>query len=74
MCPSTGVVVSKNHLYWGVAIAAVGLAGSGDDGGPGGLVEQRPAVVHEDAALELDHRGPGGPELLDEVVGCHLGL
>src|SRR6476661_1799113 len=74
MCPSTGVVVSKNHLYWGVAIAAVDLAGSRDDGGPGRLVKQRPAVVHEDAALELDHRGPGGPELLDEVVGRHLGL
>jgi hypothetical protein len=31
-------------------------------------------VVHEDAALELDHGGPGRPELLHEVVGGHLGL
>src|SRR5690242_3195330 len=72
MCPSTGVVVSKNHLYWGVAIGR--SAGSGDDGGAGRLVQERPAVIHEDAALELDHRGPGGPELFHEVVGRHLGL
>src|SRR6267378_178703 len=64
MCPSTGVVVSKNHLYWSVAIGR--SAGGGDDGGPGRLVQEGPAVVHEDAALELDHRGPGGPELLDD--------
>jgi hypothetical protein len=37
-------------------------------------VQEGPAVVHEDAALELDHRGPGGPELLDEIVGRHVGL
>src|SRR5712671_4981315 len=72
MCPSTGVVVSKNHLYWSVAIGR--SAGGGDDGGPGRLVQEGPAVVHEDASREGDHRGPGGPELLDEVVGRHLGL
>src|SRR5574342_949404 len=72
MCPSTGVVVSKNHLYWGVAMA--GSARGGDDGGPGRLVQEGTAVVHEDAALELHHGGPGRPELLHEVVGGHLGL
>jgi hypothetical protein len=31
-------------------------------------------MVHEDAALELHHGRPGGPELLHEVVRGHLGL
>src|SRR5216684_2720362 len=30
MCPSTGVVVSKNHLYWSVAISARSARGGGD--------------------------------------------
>src|SRR6266852_6582110 len=31
MCPSTGVVVSKNHLYWSVAISARTARGGGED-------------------------------------------
>src|ERR1700755_2160334 len=72
MCPSTGVVVSKNHLYWEMAIS--GRSARADDGRAGRRVPERPAVIHEDAALELYHRGPGGPELLHEIVGRHLGL
>src|SRR6266851_534588 len=73
MCPSTGVVVSKNHLYWSVAISARSARGGGD-GRLRRLVQELPGVVHEDAALELHHGGPGGPELLHKVVGGHLGL
>src|SRR5260370_39123210 len=72
MWPATGVVVSKTRVYWSVPIGR--SAGGGDDGSTGRLVQEGPAVVHEDAALELDHRGPGGPELLDEIVGRHVGL
>src|SRR5258705_11599612 len=62
MCPSTGVVVSKNHLYWSVAIGR--SAGGGDDGGPGRLVQEGPGEDHADAPLGRHHRGPGGPPLL----------
>src|SRR5258708_40152681 len=61
MWPSTGVVVSKNHLYWSVAIRS---ARGGTDGRPRRLVQELPGMGHEDAALELYPRGPGGPELL----------
>src|SRR5260370_25139815 len=72
MCPSTGVVVSKNHLYWSVAIGR--SAGGGDDGGPGRLVQEGPAVVHEEAALGLDPRGPAGPQLPAGVGGRPQGM
>src|SRR5712691_10239388 len=52
MCPSTGVVVSKNHLYWSVAIRS---APGGGAGRPHRLVQERRGMVHEDAALELHH-------------------
>src|SRR5258705_11824102 len=65
MWPSTGVVVSKNHLYWSVAIRS---ARGGGDGGLRRLLQELPGMVAEDAALELDHRGPSGPGRLHAAV------